>query len=253
MKYRLRFKSLVQVLPFPPNSPTSALALLRSSLPKSVPKETEDTEDVAVEAEDEIQPETEEVSKQPESTSAPSKFASEIGAQDPLGFWDPLGLLEDADQERFDRLRTVELKHGRVSMLAITGHITTTAGVRLPGDIDLHGTSFASIGTGIRHITDVPALGWAQIFLLAGLMEFFVMTPREDSGMKSEFVGDFRNSVDFGWDDFTEEEKRTKRSVELNNGRAAQMGILGMMVHEMLPSHDPYMINGLLGFPVNFN
>ena len=48
-------------------------------------------------------------------------FESEIGAQPPLGFWDPLGLLKDADQERFDRLRYVETKHGRVSMLAFLG------------------------------------------------------------------------------------------------------------------------------------
>jgi hypothetical protein len=41
-------------------------------------------------------------------------FESEIGAQAPLGFWDPLGLLKDADQERFDRLRYVENKHGRI-------------------------------------------------------------------------------------------------------------------------------------------
>merc|ERR1712146_813282 len=53
-------------------------------------------------------------------------FETEIGAQQPLGFWDPLGLLENADQDRFDRLREVELKHGRVSMLAVLGHITTT-------------------------------------------------------------------------------------------------------------------------------
>jgi hypothetical protein len=31
------------------------------------------------------------------------------------------------------------------------------------------------------------------------------------------------------------------------------MGILGLMVHEMLPSHDPYMINALLGSPIDFN
>ena len=37
-----------------------------------------------------------------------------IGAQPPLGFWDPLGLLATADQARFDRLRTVETKHGRI-------------------------------------------------------------------------------------------------------------------------------------------
>jgi hypothetical protein len=54
-----------------------------------------------------------------------SKFANEIGAQAPLGFWDPLKLCEDADQEKFDNLRYVELKHGRVSMLAFTGYVVT--------------------------------------------------------------------------------------------------------------------------------
>lgn len=37
-------------------------------------------------------------------------FENAIGAQPPLGFWDPLGLLKDADQERFDRLRYVEVR-----------------------------------------------------------------------------------------------------------------------------------------------
>eukprot|EP01041_Mallomonas_annulata_P006978 gene6978-biopygen3372 len=59
-------------------------------------------------------------------------FENALGAQAPLGFWDPLGLLKDADQARFDRLRYVEVKHGRISMLAILGHLVTTAGVRLP-------------------------------------------------------------------------------------------------------------------------
>ena len=48
------------------------------------------------------------------SSALKMSFESEIGAQAPLGFWDPLGLLVDADQERFDRLRTVETKHGRI-------------------------------------------------------------------------------------------------------------------------------------------
>ena len=59
-------------------------------------------------------------------------FENEIGVQPPLGFWDPLGLLTNADQERFDRLRTVETKHGRIAQLAILGHLVTTAGYRLP-------------------------------------------------------------------------------------------------------------------------
>jgi Chlorophyll A-B binding protein len=54
-------------------------------------------------------------------------------------------------------------------------------------------------------------------------------------GTGNEFVGDFRNGyIDFGWDTFSEEEKLSKRAIELNNGRAAQMGILGLMVHELI-------------------
>ena len=37
-----------------------------------------------------------------------SLFENELGVQPPLGFWDPLGLLKDADQARFNRLRYVE-------------------------------------------------------------------------------------------------------------------------------------------------
>jgi Chlorophyll A-B binding protein len=50
-----------------------------------------------------------------------------------------------------------------------------------------------------------------------------------------EFVGDFRNGfIDFGWDSFDAETKMSKRAIELNQGRAAQMGILALMVHEQL-------------------
>lgn len=46
---------------------------------------------------------------------------------------------------------------------------------------------------------------------------------------------DFRNgALDFGWDSKSDEWKKKKRAIELNNGRAAQMGILGLMVHEKM-------------------
>lgn len=45
---------------------------------------------------------------------------------------------------------------------------------------------------------------------------------------KAEFVGDYRNgALDFGWDKFSDEMKLKKRATELNNGRAAMMGIWG--------------------------
>lgn len=52
-------------------------------------------------------------------------YASEPGVIAPLGLYDPCALLYGADQERFEHLRAVELKHGRVSMLAVVGYLVT--------------------------------------------------------------------------------------------------------------------------------
>ena len=165
-------------------------------------------------------------------TTSLKAFEDEIGAQPPLGFWDPLNLLAEADAARFNRLRYVEIKHGRVSMLAILGHLATTAGARLPGDIDYHGTSFDSIPTGIAALSKVPVAGLLQVFFFVGFLELGVM---KDITGEGEFVGDFRNGfIDFGWDTFTPEEQERKRGIELNNGRAAMMGIFGLMVHDAM-------------------
>jgi hypothetical protein len=172
-----------------------------------------------------------------QTTSALSAFEAEIGAQAPIGFWDPLGLLDDADQDYFDRLRYVELKHGRISQLAFLGQITTRYGVHLPGDIDLSGTSFDSIPDGWAAIDAIPNAGLIQLIAFIGFLEAAVM---KDITGEAEFAGDFRNgALDFGWDLFDEETKASKRGIELNNGRAAMMGILGLMVHEQLGGSLP--------------
>jgi len=175
----------------------------------------------------------------PKSAAAPKTvvkaFENEIGAQPPLGFFDPLGFLDDADQERFDRLRYVELKHGRICMLGVAGWLTTAAGIRLPGDIDYEGTSFASIGTGWDATQSVPVAGALQIFAFVGLLELAVMKDSANGAEPGDFPGDFRNgALDFGWETFSEEEQASKRAIELNNGRAAQMGLLALMVHDKL-------------------
>merc|ERR1711982_236277 len=167
-------------------------------------------------------------------------FESELGVQPPLGFFDPLGLLNDADQERFDRLRYVELKHGRISQLAFLGNIITRAGIYLPGDIDKSGTAFSSIGNGWAAISGpnaIPQAGLIQLILLVGFLELGVMKNITGEG---EFPGDLRNGfIDYGWDSFDEETKLQKRAIELNNGRAAMFGILGLMVHEQLGGSIP--------------
>jgi hypothetical protein len=67
-------------------------------------------------------------------TALNGAFDSEIGAASPeLGCWDPLGYVADGDKKRFDHLRGVELKHGRIAMLATWGYATTWSGARFPG------------------------------------------------------------------------------------------------------------------------
>ena len=143
-----------------------------------------------------------------------------------LGFFDPLGIVADGDQEKFDRLRYVEIKHGRICMLGVVGYLVNAAGIYLPGDIDYSGTKFSDLGYGWDASFAVPVAGALQVLAFVGFLELAVM--KDITG--GEFPGDFRNgALDFGWDSFDEETKMTKRAVELNQGRAAQMGMLALM------------------------
>jgi len=173
------------------------------------------------------------VSQTTSARTAPLKaLETEVGAQIPLGFWDPLGLVKNADQERFDRLRYVELKHGRIAMLAVLGQITVKAGKAFPGDIDYAGTKFTDIPTGLKGLDAIPGSGLGQIIAFIGFLELFVMKDVNGTG---EFPGDFLNGFKPPyWTGLSPEQKRSKQAIELNNGRAAQMGILGLMVHEQL-------------------
>ena len=93
-------------------------------------------------------------------------YESELGAISPLGYFDPLGLSKDIDQETFDNYRTAELKHGRVAQLAVLGYIVPEI-YKFPGDI-APGISFASVPNGIAAIEAVPTLGWFQMIFAIG-------------------------------------------------------------------------------------
>lgn len=186
------------------------------------------------------------------ASTAVNGYESEPAASNLLvdaeGYWDPLNLVYNQPQEKFDRLRYVEIKHGRIAMLAFLGHVVTSAGVRLPGEI-AHGVKFADLGVGWGATTQVPVEGALQILAFVGVLEVFVMKDSANGAKPGEFTGDFRNGfLDFGWDMFSDEEKLSKRAIEINNGRAAMMGILGLMVHEQLPG-DTYVANALMGYP----
>ena len=117
-------------------------------------------------------------------------------------------------------------------MLAVVGYLTTAAGIRFPGAEDIPDglASFpALLGTsdGNQVLTQMGAF-----FFVAEIVN------REATWLpdvKAEFPGDYRNgALDFGWDKFDDATKLKKRSIELNNGRAAMMGIVGLVTHEMM-------------------
>lgn len=104
--------------------------------------------------------------------------------------------------------------------------------IRLPGLISTSADlKFEDIPGGFAALTKVPLGGLFQIFLFAGWLELFGWKQAEGS-----FPGDFSaSSFPVGFiGNMDEETKLKKRAIELNNGRAAQMGILALMVHEQL-------------------
>jgi len=155
--------------------------------------------------------------------------------------WDPLNLAKTP--EKFERLRYVEVKHGRIAMLAVLGHVTAASGFRFPGQ--LSESNFADIkGSGFMALSQCGVADWVTIFLTVGFLEMRVMK----EVVKGEFPGDLRNgNFKEGWDGLSEMDKKRKINIELNNGRAAMMGILGLMVHEMIDG-KPYVINEMLGW-----
>eukprot|EP00523_Entomoneis_sp_CCMP467_P006396 CAMPEP_0168735858 /NCGR_PEP_ID=MMETSP0724-20121128/9557_1 /TAXON_ID=265536 /ORGANISM="Amphiprora sp., Strain CCMP467" /LENGTH=198 /DNA_ID=CAMNT_0008783029 /DNA_START=56 /DNA_END=652 /DNA_ORIENTATION=+ len=164
------------------------------------------------------------------STSSLAAYKEEIGATAPLGFFDPLGLVDGVDQERFDRLRYVEIKHGRISMLAVVGYLVTAAGVRFPGAGD--------VPDGLAAFPYMHTTADGKTVLMQ-MLAFFVVAEivNRDAFGLAEFPGDFRNgALDFGWDKLSDEAKTKKRTIELNQGRAAMMGITGLVTHEVIGS-----------------
>ena len=150
------------------------------------------------------------------------------------------GLVADGDQDKFDRLRTVEIKHGRISMLAILGHLVTTAGYRLPVSLT-PGYDLSKVPTGLAALSALPVEAVFGTLLTDALIEGgYAARAAEIEEVQIEKSG---------WDQETLDKKL---AIELNQGRAAQMGILALMVHEKL-NNDPYIINTLLGYPIAFN
>ena len=168
-------------------------------------------------------------------------FENETGVQAPVGFWDPAGFTSNGNAYEFRRRRVVELKHGRVSMLACMGYIVPEY-FKFPGYLAPSiGLKFADVPNGLAALSKVPGVGWFQYVLFCGLCDLFLLhqEPFEEPGKLRThlFGGDFSNYEygAYGLPDYLggksiadAELRKKKLNAELANGRLAMTAIIAM-------------------------
>jgi len=170
----------------------------------------------------------------PRASAPVMSVETELGATGPLGYWDPLGLGKKASPETFRRWRAVEIKHGRIAMMATVGYAVQSF-LRWPGYLSTsENIKFADLPNGIAGFGMIPKGGLVQIALFIALMEG-VTWKALDGGFPGKVPegkkpGDVAGDL---WVRYADEDVRNQKlNVELNNGRAAMMGITGMLMHD---------------------
>merc|ERR1711988_445285 len=156
---------------------------------------------------------------------------SDIGVTPPLGLFDPLGFLSRGP-DAYRRYQEIEIKHGRFCMAATLGVIVTEAGIKFPGYISLsQDLKFSDVpGTLDGAYFGVPLAGWVQIVAFIAALDIAVF--RQDPAYPA---GDVVQDLPIDWVRYDDPEvKAFKLNAERNNGRAAMLGMLGMISHAAL-------------------
>jgi len=145
------------------------------------------------------------------------------GVMLPLGYWDPCGLMKEREgrdgfrwksEEDFDRYRTMELKHGRLAMLALTGLISEGL-----SKFPLYQTAQYKNVDGWGVMATPAASGVGLFFIMAAYFE--LTQPKGD--FKDPFgIGAYEN-----WGYTTE-----LKNKELAHGRMAMAAVLSLWLYD---------------------
>ena len=152
-------------------------------------------------------------------TELPGRLAENV-------FFDPLGFAEKADDMTMRRYREAELKHGRVAMLACFGMITADATSLFP-------RVFKDFSNNpLKAAVEMPKLGWLQILTFIMFIEVIgILNSRRPDYEPGNFLGSSQWDTDAGWESY-----QTK---ELNNGRLAMFGAIGMLTGSYITGKGP--------------
>jgi len=172
----------------------------------------------------------------------------EAGVCDPCGkpgeyVWDPLKLSKSATAETFRWYRQAELKHGRVSMLAIAGllnqHYWRFQGLELDsfdGGLGLSSNSFDATPNGFAAVMGGAGPYLGVLVLLAGILEL----RSSDDGREPGNFGDPVGIVGSNTNGFVCRYDEQWRNFELNHGRLAMFGIIGAVTAEYVTGLDTF-------------
>jgi hypothetical protein len=156
------------------------------------------------------------------------------GVTQPFGFWDPAGLSADVPEGRLLFLREVELKHGRVGMLASLGLLVGEKFHPLfGGDIDVPSyLAFQQTPLQTFWPAVVAAIAIPEAY---SVFRFQPPTSLENSWMVK---GD-REPGDLQWDPLglkpkDPKELREMQNKEINNGRLAMLAAAGIIAQELV-------------------
>ena len=166
-------------------------------------------------------------------------------------FWD--------EQDSLARRRAVEIKHGRISMMAFLGMMVQELGITFPGSMTIDGSvQFSDIlkdGMGFPALENVPRLGLLQIVAFGFVAETAAMPASQYTGGPQNLPGGYDGSIGTipgGYPFTTQIEDVTARNraltCELQNGRGAMLGTFGAMLHSGLDSCDHHFF-----YPITHN
>mmetsp|Transcript_15048 Transcript_15048/g.50963 ORF Transcript_15048/g.50963 Transcript_15048/m.50963 type:complete len:204 (+) Transcript_15048:910-1521(+) len=145
------------------------------------------------------------------------------------GVWDPVGYSRIGSEESLYRRRCVELKHGRVSMLAVLGVLVQSSGIHLPSSDGVF--SYKKPLEAFYHFVVDNPLGAAQ--LLAGIAAIEILFPQDPSKAPGD-LGSFGDN----FKPADEEDYERLQLAEIKNGRLAMIAIMAELTQENLSGVD---------------
>jgi len=153
------------------------------------------------------------------------------GISEPLGFFDPVGFTTDKSEGKIRFYREVELKHGRLGMLAALGFLVGENFHPLfGGDIDAP-AYLAFQQTPLQTF-------WPYVVTAIAILEVFsVFSFNSPAGGEPWSIRSDHVPGDLGFDPLNlkptdPEELKTMQTKELNNGRLAMLAAAGMILQE---------------------